>query len=264
MCQIAMPGVLPKAQMKPKPASLFAVIRSPRSAFTLIELLVVIAIIAILAALLLPSLSRAKAKAKQTQCLSNQHQIGAASACYLMDSADTLPPCVDWNALGGQNGKYDVWSWATNRPFWRYAANPAIFHCPADKGDAISTETVGWVCTNCWNQYGTSYLIEWAVNYMRIRRTFGDSLNPVDQYSATSLKGSDIALGPATKIILGDWIMHINRGWTSSNSVWHNYRGKSLVNLLYGNGHSAGYKFPTYPDNSSFWSVPPNPTFLWW
>src|SRR5947207_7175868 len=58
---------------------------SAKSAFTLIELLVVIAIIAILAALLLPALSKAKARSKQTSCINNLRQIGIASVMYVSD-----------------------------------------------------------------------------------------------------------------------------------------------------------------------------------
>ena len=65
--------------------------RNRSTAFTLIELLVVIAIIAILAAILFPVFAQAREKARQTACISNQHQIGLSIAMYRSDYDEINP-----------------------------------------------------------------------------------------------------------------------------------------------------------------------------
>jgi prepilin-type N-terminal cleavage/methylation domain-containing protein/prepilin-type processing-associated H-X9-DG protein len=124
------------------------------SGFTLIELLVVIVIIAILASLLLPSLARAKAKARGIQCLNNQHQLSLAWRMYVEDNNDILlfasedpaQPAtygyswvvgtMDFNPNNRANWDADVG--VKKSLLWRYCGqNLAIWKCPSDHSTVI-------------------------------------------------------------------------------------------------------------------------------
>ena len=71
--------------------------------FTLIELLVVIAIIGILAAILFPVFSKAREKARQAACLSNQRQIAMGAMIYASENEDLLPTTDIWTSVTVNN-----------------------------------------------------------------------------------------------------------------------------------------------------------------
>jgi prepilin-type N-terminal cleavage/methylation domain-containing protein len=232
-----------------------------RRAFTLIELLVVIAVIAILAALLLPALASAKQKAFTIRCATNQSQIGKAFQMYTDDNSASYPEINDWASTGGKDGSYDVFTAATNRPLNIYAAGRyEVFRCPSDQGDYWSLGARGVNCTNCYLQYGNSYLTEFGFDYFQVKMVCG----PKGDRIIKPIKMTEVMLKPTTKIIQGDWIWHANRDVTQPRGQWHNYRGKNRMMMLFGDSHAEYFKFL-----STTWMIAhandrPNRDFLWW
>ena len=256
--------------------------RGNQKAFTLIELLVVIAIIAILAAMLLPALSRSKAKAQGTLCLSNLRQLQMGWFMYCDDNNGKIPQNIASNSgrltsnplqADAQPGEPNA-SWVLGdvsvSPQWTndllithgliypYLTSVNVFKCPTAKNPSAPS-----VIRN------RSYSLNGWMNGI-------DSWNSVD---INFTKVTQIALPPTMALVFveenpgsindGYWIQDPTKTttWIDSPAHYHNNSGS----MSFVDGHSESRKWTDanvltdkFGSSAGFPASPAgNPDLLW-
>jgi type II secretory pathway pseudopilin PulG len=216
----------------------------------LVELLLVVVVIAILAALLLPVLSRAQSKAKQTFCINNLKQL---ALCMQMYAADNDGKFVENPQIAQGGGIFEnpTNAWvlgnmksfveATNEVYVRrgqlfaYARSPSLFHCPADRSQSNGVARTRSYSMNCW--LGSRRMDSLVTGTPLKYRTF--------------LKESELAaVGPARIWgVMDEYESTIDDGWflvtMDDSRVFANLpamRHRNSYSLNFGDGHTETYK----------------------
>ena len=190
---------------------------SARAAFTLLELMLVMLIIAILAALVLPALEKAKARAKRIECVSQLRGMGAAFHLFAHDHGSAFPFQVSTNEGGSREFVHGGFALGDNFYFayrhFQVISNelglPRLLVCPADRG---RTNAAGFPVLRNDN---ISYFAGVTADYSK-----PDSLLAGDG-NLTDGAGSGAILKLAT---------NGSPAWTSG---CHEYKG----NILFADGH---------------------------
>ncbi len=229
-----------------------------RSAFTLIELLVVIAIIAILAAILFPVFAKAREKARQTSCLSNEKQLGLGLLQYVQDYDESFPSQVDVSGTNYSNAPYKTplgtqVTW--DLMIYPYTKSMALIRCPDDPGAPVT-------------------LTSDAGGGGAVERSYAIPTQIVD-FMASS-KGATLGqvTAPAITVLLAERALCSNAAnWQGCadiqslgdqvgfpNGVWPHV-SKNVANFLFSDGHAksvvgtGGNPYPKLPGYVNYWGT---------
>lgn len=230
------------------------------TAFTLIELLVVIAIIAILVALLLPTLSQAKARARTVQCLSGLRQMGIAAHVYVGDNTDSYPIAQYFD---DSTGNFYCWDLdvtlddagnATVKPgiLWEEQGNAQIQQCPSYEGSANWRDNpyTGY-------NYNTSYIGHGQGEAIEIPA----KTSAVHHPAKTAIFGDGQYAGGANKFMRAPFPNPGDASFDGRNAGTQGFRHRNRSNAAFCDGHAESLR-DCYTNNSENSLIAPGTGFL--
>jgi prepilin-type N-terminal cleavage/methylation domain-containing protein/prepilin-type processing-associated H-X9-DG protein len=175
--------------------------------FTLIELLVVIAIIAILAAILFPVFAKAREKARQTSCLSNEKQLGLGFMQYIQDNDETFPSGSIPNVLSG-NDHFGI-GWAGE--IYPYVKSTGVYLCPDDKTPSQPSANPP--------MYEVSYAMNTHIINSYLTPGFGNPQGPLGKLAGFNAPAQTVLLCEVTNNLAN--ITSIDEGKSSAPAATH-------------------------------------------